>query len=100
MAELRDKAVTAIEEAASAAADRGQVLPRIGLLRFALAFLANFTDDDDRHIFDDLWRALTAPPPDGTLASRFGRNQTINACMNGLYRAAGVKRRWEDRQKG
>jgi hypothetical protein len=95
MAELRDKALAAIEEAASDAADRHQVVPRTLSLRFALAFLANFSDD--RAPFDGLWRAVTTPPTSDTDAGAFGRCQSITSSMNGIYICAGVRRRWEDR---
>jgi hypothetical protein len=98
MQELRDKALAAIEEAAAAAADRHQVVPRSLALRFAFAFLANFTDDRDQ--FDALWQAITRPPDDNTLAQGFARRQEINSCMNGLYGELGIRRRWEQRGFG
>lgn len=98
MAELRDKALAAIEEAASAAADRDQVVARTLALRFAMAFLANFSDDRDQ--FDCLWRAITRPPDGDSRAEAFARRQEINSCMNGIYGELGVARRWEQRGFG
>jgi hypothetical protein len=94
MAELRDKALAAVEEAASAAADRDQVVARTLALRFAFAFLANFSDGRDQ--FDGLWQAITRPPDGATAAEAFARRQDINSCMNGIYGELGV-RRWEQR---
>lgn len=95
MAELRDKALAAVEEAASAAADRHEVVPKSKALGFAMAFLSNFADD--RVQLDGLWRAITNPPDGDTLADGFGRRQEITSCMNGIYGQLGVKRHWQER---
>jgi hypothetical protein len=89
------KALAAVEEAASSAADAHQVVRRSHALRFAFAFLATLTED--RVQLEGLWRAITTPPDDASLAAAFGRRQEINSCMNGLYGQLGIHKRWEER---
>jgi hypothetical protein len=81
MAELRDKALAAVEEAARAAL-KGPI-ERTAALRFALAFLANFTED--RSPFDLLWREL-AEPLGATEAERVGRRQTLRNLAGFIHR--------------
>jgi hypothetical protein len=72
MAELRDKALAAVEEAGRDAL-AGPVA-RTEALRFTLAFLANFAED--RRPFDLFWREL-AEPIGRTQAAEAGRRQTV-----------------------
>ena len=88
MTTLRDKALAAVEEAAQEAQDRA--LPKSLQLRFTLSFLSNF--GAERWPFDTFWKAVTSAP-DGDLAARFGRHQSITSGINGIYHQVGVKRR-------
>ena len=87
MQALRDKALLAIEEAATAA--QRAPLPRTMTLRFTLAFLSNFATE--RWPFDQFWKEATGPVPDNG-AQRFGRHQAINAAVSGIYHQLGLKR--------
>lgn len=80
MAELRERALAAVDEAAEQSSD-GPV-PRTLALRFALAFLANFADE--KWPFDNFWRAIASP-------IELGRWQNANAARNAIRRA--VKQR-------
>lgn len=82
MAELRDKALSAIEEAARAALPGP--IERSEALRFTLAFLANFTED--RRPFDLFWREL-AEPVGATEAEKVGRRQTLRNLTAVIHRA-------------
>jgi hypothetical protein len=88
MTQLRDKALMALDEAATRAVD-GEVLPKSEALRFILAFLANFTEE--RRAFDLFWKAVTSPPIDTTGACTFGRTQTINNTHKVIYRKLGLE---------
>ena len=78
MEELRERALLALAEAVERT-HQGPV-DRTLALRFALAFLANFTDD--RWPFDNYWRAIA-----GSLDN--GRWQNANAALNAIRRAVG-----------
>jgi len=76
MSELRNWALAAIDEAAEQA--QAQPLQRHLALRFALAFLANFTDE--RWPFDNFWRAIA-------LRDEKVRCATVVAARNAIHRA-------------
>ena len=80
MDDLRAKALAALEEVA-AEANAGPV-KRTLVLRFTLAFLANFADN--REMFDYFWKSLAD-------THDIGRTQNVNAALNGIRRAVGVK---------
>jgi len=75
---LRDKALASLEEVV----DRCHDAPaeRTLMLRFTLAFLANFADD--REFFDYFWKSVTSELPGG-------RRQNGRAALNGIRRALG-----------
>jgi hypothetical protein len=80
MQELRGLALRVLEDAA----ERSRAVPgRSWGVRFALAFLANFTDD--RGPFDWFWSALATD-------NDIGRSQNVNASLNGIYLALGLRR--------
>jgi hypothetical protein len=78
---LRNKALVALEEAL----EESRIGPvrRTWALRFALAFLSNYSED--REPFDEYWRALAEvkQPP------RYG---AANVALNRIYLAVGVER--------
>jgi hypothetical protein len=76
MADLKERALAAVDEAASKS-HQGPV-ERTLALRFALAFLANFADE--RWPFDNFWKALKDPREKERWA------MTI-ASRNAIYRA-------------
>jgi hypothetical protein len=79
VSELRSRALAAVDDAA----EQAKVGPvqRPVSLRFALAFLANFTDD--RWPFDNFWRAIATQ-------DEKVRSATVVAARNAIHRA--VKR--------
>jgi hypothetical protein len=88
---LKVKALLALEEVARQADH--EPLSKTRQLRFLLAFLYSL-DGGERWPYDQLWREATAPVPKGTTpaAARIGRSQTVNACLNAIYRGVGVER--------
>lgn len=78
MQELRAWAIGALEEAL----EKSRIAPveRSMALRFALAFLSNFTEE--RWPFDAFWRALAVPHDKG-------RWQSANAALNAIRLAVG-----------
>lgn len=80
MDDLRAKALTALEEVAEQA--RAGPVKRTLILRFTLAFLANFADD--RAMFDWFWKSLATE-------NDIGRTQNVWAALNGIRRAVGIK---------
>ena len=78
MQELRQRALGALEEALDKA--RKAPVERTVALRFALAFLSNFTDD--RWPFDCFWKALAVKHDQG-------RWQSANAALNAIRLAVG-----------
>jgi hypothetical protein len=86
MDELRSFALTVLEDAA----ERSRSAPaRSWGVRFALAFLANFTQD--RGPFDWFWSSLATE-------NSIGRSQNVNASLNGIYLALGLQRGKGDRR--
>jgi hypothetical protein len=85
-AELTDRALSALEEVLQQA-EQEPVEPT-PLLRFALAYLAN--DTADRGFFDLFWSAATDKR--GGVGAKIGRQQTLNASLNGIYLQVGRKR--------
>lgn len=84
--ELIDKALLALEEVVETA-DEHPIEPSAAL-RFALAYLANGAED--RGFFDLFWSAAT-DKRDG-VGARIGRQQTLNASLNGIYLQVGRRR--------
>ena len=76
MSQLRKWALDAVDEAAEGA--KSKAIERTLGLRFALAFLANFTDE--RWPFDNFWQAIAKP--DGKV-----RNAAVVAAQNAIHRA-------------
>jgi hypothetical protein len=74
--ELRSRALAAIDEVAEQAHCRP--VDRHLSLRFALAFLANFTDE--RWPFDNFWQAIATP-------DEKVRRATVVAARNAIHRA-------------
>lgn len=81
--QLRDKALDALEEAAGQS--RSRPVDRSKALAFALAYLWAYSPGD-RTMFVWFWKSLAA-------ADDIGRSQTVNASLNGIYRAVGLVRR-------
>lgn len=79
MDDLRSRALAALEETAEEA--RTAPVKRTLMLRFTLAFLANFADD--RGMFDYFWQSL-ADDHD------IGRSQNVRAALNGIKRSVGL----------
>jgi len=79
MSELRNWALAAIDDVAEQA--KSGPVQRPVSLRFALAFLANFTED--RWPFDNFWRAIATE-------HEKVRTATVVAAQNAIHR--GVKR--------
>ncbi|MEA3053508.1 MAG: hypothetical protein QOG72_2411 [Sphingomonadales bacterium] len=86
--ELRDSALAALEEVATAA-EAGPV-PKSSQLRFLLAFLAQYAEE--RWPFDAFWKAATNPAISAVDAHLFGRRQSLNAAAAGIYVQLGLKR--------
>jgi hypothetical protein len=82
------KALLAVEEAAREGRDAP--LPKSAQLRFTLAFLSIFAKE--RWPFDTFWREVTRPAQDKTAAASFGRHQSINHAINGIYVQLGARR--------
>jgi hypothetical protein len=80
MEQLRERALAAIDEAATKS-HKGPV-ERTLALRFALAFLGNFSEE--RWPFDEFWKALQEPRDKERWASIIG-------ARNGIYRVVGCK---------
>jgi hypothetical protein len=59
-------------------------------LRFVLAFLASRCEE--RWPFDYWWTAATQQEAGDTLSSQFGRRQSLNAALSGIYLQLGRKR--------
>jgi hypothetical protein len=76
MSELRCRALAAVDDVAEQA--KGGPVQRPVSLRFALAFLANFTDD--RWPFDNFWRAIS-------IEDEKVRSATVVAARNAIHRA-------------
>jgi hypothetical protein len=76
MSQLREWALDAVDEVAERA--KNEATERSLGLRFALAFLANFTDE--RWPFDNFWEAIAKP--DGKV-----RNAAVVAAQNAIHRA-------------
>jgi hypothetical protein len=83
---LRDKALAALEEVAAEALK--EPVPKSLSLRFTLAFLSNFAEE--RWPFDEMWKAATEPKSYGHL--EFGRHQSLNSALAGIYHQLGLKR--------
>ncbi|MGE5562725.1 MAG: hypothetical protein ACM3ZV_05370 [Bacillota bacterium] len=79
MADLRERALAAVDEAANQASD-GPVRRSLAL-RFTLAFLANFADE--RWPFDNFWQAIAS-------SNDRARWQNANAARNAIRRSVGV----------
>jgi hypothetical protein len=86
--DLIGKALTALEELASDGRD--SPLPKSAQLRFTLAFLSIFAEE--RWPFDAFWRGVTSPAHDNTAAAAFGRRQSINHAISGIYVQLGLVR--------
>ena len=76
MSELRSWALAAVDEVAEQASEKP--VQRHLALRFALAFLANFSED--RWPFDNFWRAIATP-------DEKVRRATVIAARNAIHRA-------------
>jgi hypothetical protein len=83
---LTFKALVALDEAAASV---GPVHKSFAL-RFALAYLYASTGGE-RWLFDDFWRTAVSPPGVDYM-SALARRQTLEACMNGICRAARMDR--------
>lgn len=79
MAELRDRALAAVDEAADRATK--EPVQRTLALRFTLAFLANFADE--RWPFDNFWRAIATE-------DEKVRGATVIAALNAIRRTVVV----------
>jgi hypothetical protein len=86
-ADLRDKALAAVAEAAEEAL-QGPVR-RTEALRFAMAYLANLTEE--RRAFDLFWREIARPLEGDRGAQDFGRRQTINNLVAYIHRLVGCE---------
>jgi hypothetical protein len=75
MAQLRERALAAVDEAAERAAKAP--IERTLALRFTLVFLANFADE--RWPFDNFWRALA-------MKDEKVRGATVIAARNAIRR--------------
>lgn len=83
---LTFKALVALDEPAESVGP----VPKSFALRFALAYLYASTNGQ-RWLFDDFWRTAISPAgPDYIKA--MARRQTLNACLTGICRAAGMER--------
>ena len=80
MDDLRTRAVAALEE--TAARSKAGPVERTLLLRFTLAFLANFAER--RQMFDWFWTSLAEP-------NDIRRTQNVHASLNGIRRAVGIR---------
>ena len=80
--ELRDKALAALEEAAEQS--KKQPLVRTKALGFALAYLWAFSGGE-RWPFVNFWRDIAGE-------NDIGRSQGVNASLNAIYLALGLKR--------
>lgn len=80
--QLKRKALAALEEAALVAEQRP--LRPAHTLRFVLAFLYA-TGAGERWPYDRFWQAVTSGEEEGGAAA-IGRFQTVNACLNAIYR--------------
>ena len=80
MDELRARALAALEETAEQS--KAGPVKRTLMLRFTLAFLANFAEE--RVTFDYFWKSLSDPHD-------IGRTQNVWAALNGIKRAVGVR---------
>ena len=80
--QLRDKTLAAVEEAAAEAMS-GPV-QRSKALAFALAYLWAY-GSGSREPFDRFWKDIAHE-------YEIGRRQSVNASLNGIYRALGLDR--------
>lgn len=83
--QLKAFALAALEEAAASAHDAP--VKRTWALRLVLAYLASRASsrtDFERWPFDEFWRSIANP-------DRW-RWQSVNAALNGIYRAIGERR--------
>ena len=89
--ELKLMALKVLEEAARQA--RLMPVPRSLGLRFALAWLYA-AGGGEKWLYDGFWREATRPVGAGSEEgpAAIVRSQTVNACLNGIYRAVGVER--------
>lgn len=83
---LTFKALVALDEAA----ESNGPIPKSFALRFALAYLYA-TSHGERWLFDQFWRNAIAPAG-STYVSAMARRQTLEACLNGICRGAGMER--------
>lgn len=83
---LTFKALVALDEAAESV----EPVPKSFALRFALAYLYASTNGE-RWLFDDFWRTATSPAGSDYIRA-MARRQTLNACLTGICRAAGMER--------
>jgi hypothetical protein len=80
--QLRDKALDALEEAASRA--RKAPGERTKAIRFALAYLWTCSGSS-RDMFDWFWQSLATEHD-------IGRTQNLHASLNGIYLGLGIVR--------
>ena len=81
--QLRDKALAALEEAAEQS--KTQPIQRTKALSFALAYLWAY-GGGERWPFVNFWRDIAGE-------NDIGRSQGVNASLNAIYLALGLKRR-------
>jgi hypothetical protein len=82
MDQLRDRALAALEEVCEEC--RAAPVRRAIMLRFTLAFLANYARHE-RWPFDHFWRAVGQERD-------IGRWQNANASLNAIYRVLDLER--------
>jgi len=84
---LTFKALVALEEAAEGA----EPIPKSFALRSALAYRYARTNGERRRRFDDFWRTATSQARSDHIRA-MARRQSVNACLTGICRAAGMER--------
>lgn len=80
--QLRDKALAAVEEAATDS--KAGALRRTKALGFSLAYLWAYAGGE-RWPFVNFWQAISD-------SNDIGRSQCVNASMNAIYRVLGIER--------
>ena len=79
--DLRDLALTALEEAAEQSTGGRRLERRSKAIAFALAYLCAY--GGERGMFDWFWKSLASD-------NDIGRSSNVRAALNGIYRVVGL----------